>query len=175
MADKLPIISEKMADEPPIISEKMKAVLNKIYENKLRPISELSSEGKLTEYTIKEVIEKIRCPERRPQIAYAIFLGAIIEGKPIEITDPSIPCALLLPGNWNCTAWDVALLHMIFICYNGDKDPFFEKALRSLPEWYGTGTNYLFKQHEKEYGFFFFENYYYDVLKKGKVFKLEIN
>ena len=100
-----------MTDKLPIISEKMNAQLDKIFKNKLKPISELSSEGKLSEDTIKEVLAKIRCPILRPQIAYAIFLGAIIEGKPIEITDPSIPCALLLPGNWNCTAWDVALLH----------------------------------------------------------------
>ena len=65
---------------------------------------------------------------------------------------------------------------MIFILIDARLiDAFFEKALRFLPKWYETGTNYRFKQHEKEYGFFFFENYYYDVLKKGKVFKLEIN
>lgn len=164
-----------MADKLPILCEKMKAQLNEIYENKLKPISVLSSEGKFTENTIKTVLAEIRCPILRPQTAYAIFLGAIKQGTPIKITDPSIPCALLLPGNWHCTPWDVALLHMIFILIDGDKDAFFEKALRSLPKWYETGTNYVFKKHEKEYGFFFFENYYYDVLKKGKVFKLKIN
>ena len=171
MTDKPPILSEKMANKPPIISDKMKEELEKINKNQLQHIYNIYSGDKFTEDTIKIVIEEIKCPKLRPQLVYAILLEAIIRGEPIKITNSSIPCALLLPGKWNCLVEDVASLHMIFICCVGNPDDIFEEALRSLPEWYERVSNRIFKKHDL--GLLLFENYYYKVLKKGKVIRLE--
>ena len=153
----------------PIISDRMEKELKDKIDKSLL-LRSIGVFGFLDESRIYKYITEFPKVEKINMIAaFLAFRKAEELGKHIKVTDPNILVGLLMKGNWLHDSWDIAVVHWIFNSIQGDKDDFFKPALDSVPEFNRLYPSIM----RKELSFFFFENYYHDILKTGKKVRLD--